>query len=173
MEKSTQDNGNKRSMSLREITNEHNWVRFYRIIYETEEWKELNSVEREMFLFLLQDVNIKRHTFQHRSGPVDVKAGQTVTTNSNLAKAVGDKISTDSVRRILVKLQNAGFITYQTFTNKYTIININRWEELYGKRSGNKAASPTAEQITTERFKPTVYNIRDLCTGFKHYKKAQ
>jgi hypothetical protein len=95
------------------------WVRFHRRITQWEWYAEPNVFR--VFFHLIIMANHKDNKWRG----IEVKRGQLVTSYNKLATQL--ELSTQQIRTVLDKLESTNEIT-RTSTNKYTIINVDKYE---------------------------------------------
>lgn len=126
-----------------EILIDTSWVKIHRKITEWEWYK--HPPTRDLFIHLLLTVNY--NPTRYMGG--DIPAGAAVYGRKELSSILG--FSEQSVRTALEHLKSTNEVTIKT-TNKFSIIQIVKWDEYQSSTNGSTNNQPTTnQQLTTDK----------------------
>ncbi len=149
------------SISEEKRQKDYGFVKSRRDKLESPFWKNSTSVQKVVFEVILHRASYKADTVpaKGRRGPVELKPGQYFTTIEKLAELCGKDVTISAVRTSIAKLIKYGLITKEGIPNRYTIITVTGWNELYGEHSRYDAKHPIRENKKNEH---NVFHIDDL-----------
>jgi hypothetical protein len=129
------------------------WVKLYRKITEWE-WYS-HPPTRDLFIHLLLTVNHKPTKYRG----YDIPSGAAIYGRKEIAVLLG--FSEQNIRTALVNLKSTNEITIKT-TNKFSIIQIVRWDEYQSSTSNLTNNQPTTnQQLTTDKEYKNIINKKD------------
>lgn len=127
------------------------WVSFHRKIEEWEWYDDANTFR--LFFHLVLKANHKDNKWRG----IDIKRGELVTSNEQLAKQL--KLTVSKIRTSLNKLKSTGEITIKT-TNKNTVVTIANYD-VYQSDEGRIADKTTNESQTNRKQIATNNNVNN------------
>lgn len=141
------------------------WVSFHRKIEEWEWYDDANTFR--LFFHLVLKANHKDNKWRG----IDIKRGELVTSNEQLAKQL--KLTVSKIRTSLKKLKSTGEIAIKT-TNKNTVVTVANYD-LYQSEEG-RIADKTAiksqtnrKQIATNNNDKNINNVnKDILEHFEN-----
>lgn len=132
---------------------DQSWIKLYRKITEWE-WYS-HPPTRDLFIHLLLTVNHKPSKYRG----YDIPSGAAIYGRKEIAVLLG--FSEQNIRTALVNLKSTNEITIKT-TNKFSIIQIVRWEEYQSSTSNLTNNQPTTnQQLTTDKEYKNIINKKD------------
>lgn len=111
------------------------WVKLYRKIQDSDMYKNLNSIQRDVMINCLLLANHEERTWEWRGKLFKAKPGQFVTSLSNLKEVCAPDLSIQNIRTALRKLKKWGFLDEES-TQTGRLITIVNWDR-YQKNDGN------------------------------------
>ena len=135
------------------------WVSFHRKIEEWEWYDDANTFR--LFFHLVLKANHKDNKWRG----IDIKRGELVTSNEQLAKQL--KLTVSKIRTSLVKLKSTGEIAIKT-TNKNTVVTVANYE-LYQSEQGRIADKTTNKSQSNRNQIATNNNDKNKKNVNKEY----
>lgn len=134
------------------------WVKLHRGIKDSWLWESKTFNNFQAFSDLLMDASHKDRKYMVNGVLVDLKEGQLATSIKSLCDKWG--WSNSKVKKFLNNLQKSEYITYKT-TNKYTLIDINKYYEMFEKNIPNDIPNDSEENEDISHFDDSENNNID------------
>jgi len=135
------------------------WVSFHRKIEEWEWYDDANTFR--LYFHLVMKANHKDNKWRG----IDIKRGELVTSNEQLAKQL--KLTVSKIRTSLNKLKSTEEIAIKT-TNKNTVVTVANYD-LYQSEEGRIADKITNKSQTNRKQIATNKNVKKVKNDNKEY----
>ena len=133
---------------------QNGWIKLYRCLFEKAIWTTSNPSQKVVLITLLGMVNHKESQWEWEGKKFICKPGQVVTSLKTISQKA--KVSVQSVRSALLKLEKYGFLTNES-TKQGRIITIVNWE-LYQSQDLEPTKQSTNDQQTSNKEPTTNKN---------------
>lgn len=117
---------------------EGGWIKLYRKLVDSDMYKDLNSVQRDMMINILMSVNHKENQWMYKGKLYAAKPGQMVTSLESLRLMCAKGTSIQNVRTAIDRLITWRFLTNESTKTGRLLTVINWGLYQYGSDETNK-----------------------------------
>jgi hypothetical protein len=138
------------------------WIKLYRKTQNSDMYKNLNSVQRDVMINCLLLANHETSKWDWQGEIFECEPGQFITSLSNLKEVCAKDVSTQNIRTALKKLKKWNFLTNKS-TKRGRLITIVNWEKY-------QAADTETNKATNKEVTKNQQSTNKALTTNKNYK---
>lgn len=146
------------------------WIKLHRKIQNSDMYKNLNSVQRDVMINCLLLANHKSNKWEWQGEIFECDPGQFITSLSSLKEKCAKDVSTQNIRTAIDKLEKWDFLTNKS-TKTGRLITICNWSKYQAdENETNKATNNqlTKHQQSTNKALTTNKNVKNVNNDKEH-----